>query len=37
MNRTQVEADPGYKAAMAACRDKLPPEPTEKLNPDGTK
>jgi hypothetical protein len=26
LNRTQVEADPGYKAAMAACKDKLPNE-----------
>jgi hypothetical protein len=24
LNRTQVEADPGYKAAYAACKDKLP-------------
>jgi hypothetical protein len=24
LSRTQVEADPGYKAAIAACKDKLP-------------
>lgn len=24
VNRTQLEADPGYQAASAACRDKLP-------------
>jgi hypothetical protein len=26
LSRTQLEADPGWKAAMAACRDKLPNE-----------
>ena len=24
LNRTQVQADPGFKSAMAACQDKLP-------------
>ncbi|GAA0384504.1 hypothetical protein Acor_47590 [Acrocarpospora corrugata] len=29
-NRAQLEADPVYKAATAACRDRLPVDPKEK-------
>jgi hypothetical protein len=30
VTRSQLEADPGYQAAMAACRDRLPPERNTK-------
>jgi hypothetical protein len=30
LNRTQLEADPQYQAAYAACKDKLPVDDGKK-------
>jgi hypothetical protein len=30
VTRTQLNNDPGYKAALEACKDKLPPDPKQR-------